>query len=249
MTLRRSRGFFRAPVLAGLAALTMCVVTACSEGERSGASSSGAPPNLDSPAADVTTAQAPSRVEVPDDAPTVVFLGDSIAAGLHLAEHQAFPAVLQRRLVERGLPFHLVSSCESGRTSAGGVTALDWVMRTEPDAVVIELGGNDGLRGIDLADTEANLRAMIERSREEGARVLLLGVRLPPNYGEYGQAFDALYPRVAKEYELAFVPYYMEGVGAVPEMNLEDGLHPTAEGQEKLADNVEEALAALIESL
>jgi acyl-CoA thioesterase-1 len=228
--------------------LLACLPASCG-GSGPDSSSVERGPRFDGPAADVSEAPAPERLTIPDDAPTVVFLGDSIAAGLHLAEHQAFPSVLQRRLVERGLPFRLVSSCESGRTSAGGVTALDWVMRAEPDAVVIQLGGNDGLRGIDLAETEANLRAMIERSLEEGARVLLLGVRLPPNYGEYGAGFDALYPALAEEYELAFVPFFMQGVGAVPELNLADGLHPTAEGQEKLADNVEGALAEVLAGL
>jgi acyl-CoA thioesterase-1 len=190
-----------------------------------------------------------AALEIPAGAPTVVFLSDSIGAGLHLAEHESFPVVLQRRLASAGRPFHLVNSSESGRTSAGGVTALRWVARQEPDVVVVALGGNDGLRGVPLAEVEQNLRAMIEGAREVGARVLLLGVRLPPNYGEYGDGFDALYPRLAEEYELAFLPFYMQGVGGLPEMNLEDGLHPTAEGHERLADNVEGALRDTLEAV
>ena len=192
--------------------------------------------------------EAPARppLDVPDAAPLVVFLGDSIGAGLHLAEHQAFPAVLQARLAAEGRPFRLVSSCESGRTTAGGVTALDWVLRAEPDLVVLELGGNDGLRGIPLEEVERNLRETIERARAGGAQVLLLGVRLPPNYGEYGERFDALYPHLARVYGLAFVPFFMEGVGGVPDKNLEDGLHPTAEGQALIAEKV---LPALREAL
>ncbi|MCB9521742.1 MAG: hypothetical protein H6699_12840 [Myxococcales bacterium] len=111
-------------------------------------------------------------------------------------------------------------------------------MRTEPDVVVIELGGNDGLRGIALEQVESNLRRMIERAREGGAHVLLLGVRLPPNYGEYGASFDELYPRLARELDVDFEPSFMRDVGGVPSMNLSDGLHPTAEGHERLADNV-----------
>ncbi|MCA8981165.1 MAG: arylesterase [Planctomycetes bacterium] len=175
---------------------------------------------------------------LPGDAPKVVFLGDSIGAGLHLAEHQAFPAVMQARLAADGSPFELVNASESGRTTSGGVTALDWVMRTDPDVVVIELGGNDGLRGIALEQIESNLRRMIERAREGGAHVLLLGVRLPPNYGEYGASFDALYPRLARELDVDFEPSFMRDVGGVPSMNLADGLHPTAMGHERLADNV-----------
>lgn len=191
---------------------------------------------FDAPSADTTAPGAALRI--PDDAPTVVFLGDSIGAGLHLAEHQAFPALLQARLVAEGSPFRLVNASESGRTTSGGVTALDWVMRTNPELVVIELGGNDGLRGIQLEQIETNLRRMIATAREGGAQVLLLGVRLPSNYGEYGTAFDALYPRLAEELELHFEPSFMRDVGGVPSMNLADGLHPTAAGHERLADNV-----------
>ena len=200
---------------------------------------------LDGAALEADTAS-PAPVAVPADAPVVAFLGDSIGAGLHLAEHQAFPAVLARRMAEEGLAFRLVNASESGRTTAGALTALDWVFRSEPDVVVLEIGGNDGLRGIDLETVEANLRSLIETSRERGARVLLLGVRMPPNYGSYAASFDALYPRLASEYGLAFVPYFMEGVGGVPEQNLPDGLHPTPQGHEHLADTVEETLRSLL---
>jgi acyl-CoA thioesterase-1 len=192
---------------------------------------------------------APPPVDVPAGAPTVLVLSDSIGAGLHLAEHQAFPAVLQRRLAAEGRPFRLVNASESGRTSAGGVGALDWTLKSLPDLVVIALGGNDGLRGIPIDETERNLRTMIERSRAAGARVLLLGVRLPLNYGDYGAEFDALYPALAEEYGVAFVPFYMDGVGGVPELNLADGLHPSPEGHQKLAENVAPALASALAEL
>lgn len=206
---------------------------------------------LDAPAP-AEDGQEPSEtfaLEVPEDAPVVAFLGDSVCAGLHLAEDDAFPSVLQRRLVEEGLPFRLVSSCESGRTTAGGRSALSWVLRSEPDVLVVALGANDGLRGIELADVEDNLRGILEGAAEAGARVLLLGIRIPPNYGAYAEDFDALYPALAAEYDLAFVPFYMEGVGGVPEMNLPDGLHPTRAGQRALADNVQPALEALLREL
>ena len=199
---------------------------------------------FDAPAVGVEAA--PEALEIPEGAPTVAFVSDSIGAGLHLAEHQAFPAVVQRRLFERGLPFHLINASESGRTSAGGASALPWILRSEPDVVVLALGGNDGLRGIPVEDVEANLRQGIEAAREAGAEVLLLGVRLYANFGEYGAEFDALYPRLAEELDVAFVPFYMEGVGGVPELNLEDGLHPTAEGHELLATKVAPGLAELL---
>lgn len=203
---------------------------------------------FDAPAPEATSPVPPPPV-IPEGAPRVVFVGDSIAAGLHLAEHQAFPARLQDRLAQQGTPFHLVNASESGRTSAGGVTVMDWILRQQPDLVVISVGGNDGLRGISLEDTEANLRTMIMKSQEAGSQVLLLGVRLPENYGEYGAAFDAIYPRLAESLEVPIVPFYMEGVGAVPEMNLEDGLHPTPEGQERLAENIETGLREALANL
>ena len=199
---------------------------------------------FDAPSAETTApGVAPT---IPEDAPTVVFLGDSLGAGLHLAEHQAFPAVLQEQLTSDGLPFRLVNASESGRTSAGGAGALAWILRSEPDVVVLALGGNDGLRGIPVDDTEANLRQMVQTARNADATVLLLGVRLFENYGDYGDAFDALFPRLAEELEVAFVPFYMEGVGGVPELNLEDGLHPTAEGHELLATKVAAGLVELL---
>jgi acyl-CoA thioesterase-1 len=205
---------------------------------------------FDAPApGDAEYGELPAPPEIPSDAPTVAFLGDSICAGLHLSERRAFPVVLQRRLAGAGLPFRLVSSCESGRTTAGGRTALDWVLRSRPDLVVIELGGNDGLRGIELGEIERNLRALVEGARKGGARVLLLGVRLPPNYGSYGERFDAIYPRLADEYGLAFVPFFMEGVGGNPDLNLADGLHPSIEGQERLADKVLPALRQVLSEI
>ncbi len=234
-----------APTRALRAALAALLLAACGAGAAEDAGGERTPTLLDAPAADVAAAPAPA-LDVPADAPTVLFLGDSIGAGLHLAEHQAFPAVLQARLAADGLPFRLANVSESGRTTSGGVTGLDWALRSEPAVVVIELGGNDGLRGVALEQVEANLRRLVAESRAAGARVLLLGVRLPPNYGEYGERFDALYPRLAAELDLAFVPSFMDDVGGVPELNLPDGLHPTAEGHERLADNVEAALRDLV---
>ena len=120
---------------------------------------------------------------IPADAPLVVFLGDSISAGLHLPANQAFPAVLQADLAGRGQPFRLVNAGVSGDTSAGGLGRIDWIVKQKPAVVVIELGGNDALRGIALASIEANLRALVDRVRAGGAKVLLLGMRIPANYG------------------------------------------------------------------
>jgi len=191
----------------------------------------------------------PSPVEVPDDAPMVLVLGDSIGAGLGLPEHQAFPAVLQRHLTAAGTPFRLINASESGRTTAGGVSALDWTLSREPDVVVIELGGNDGLRGIPLDEVERNLRTMIRRAREAGARVLLLGVEVPESFGAYGRELAALYPTLAAELEVALVPSFLAQVGLVPEYTLPDGLHPNARGHEVLAETVEAGLVGVLEGL
>ncbi len=189
-------------------------------------------------------------VLVPAGAPTVAFLGDSITAALHLAKGEGFPAELQRRLAAEGLPFELVDAGLSGDTTAGGLARLDWVLRAAPDVLVVELGGNDGLRGVSLASIESNLRAIAERARDAGARVLLLGVRLPPNYGaDYAEGFAEIYERLAEELELDYVPFFMEGVGGVRSLNLSDGLHPTPAGHERLAENVLPALREVLDEL
>lgn len=203
------------------------------------------------PGPSAPSASPPSTVlAAPEELPTVVFLGDSLSAGLHLASDQAFPAVLRELLARRGLPFRLVNAGVSGDTTAGGLARLDWLLRQEPDVVVVELGGNDGLRGLDPGAIEANLREIVARARGRGARVLLLGMVLPPNYGgTYTEAFAALYARVAEDLEVDLVPFFLRGVGGVPELNLPDGLHPTAEGHRVLAENLEPALARLLEEL
>lgn len=226
------------------------VLAACGSGDDGAGedASGGLGMGLDAPDASADSG-VPPPVEVPEDAPTVLFLSDSIGAGLHLAEHQAFPSILHRRLAAAGRPFHLINASESGRTSAGGVGALDWTLGQGPDVVVIGIGGNDGLRGVPLAEVEKNLRTMIERSQDVAQRVVLLGVRIPENYGDYAREFDALYPALAAEYATAFVPYYMEEVGLVPELNLADGMHPSAEGHGLIAQGIEGVLAEVLDGL
>ncbi|HMI90290.1 MAG TPA: arylesterase, partial [Polyangiales bacterium] len=139
--------------------------------------------------------------------PKVIFLGDSISAGLHLAEDQAFPAVLEHRLRARGAPFELVNAGVSGDTTAGGVSRLAWLLRQAPDIIAVELGANDAMRGIDPALVEQNLRTIVERIRAAGVTPLLLGMRIPPSYGaEHAEAIDALYDRIAADLKVAYVP-------------------------------------------
>jgi acyl-CoA thioesterase-1 len=179
--------------------------------------------------------------------PKVIFLGDSIAAGIHLAEDEAFPAVLQRKLAARGATFQLINAGVSGDTTAGGLRRADWLLKQKPAIVVVELGANDAMRGIAPAEVEKNLRGILEKIDEGGAEALLLGMRIPPSYGaDHAEAFAGVYERVAEDLGVPFVPFFMRGVAAVAELNLEDGIHPTAEGHVRLAANVEDALLELV---
>ena len=191
--------------------------------------------------------EAPADSPADASAPLVVFLGDSLSAGLHLDPELAFPSVLQRELAAAGRPFRLVNAGVSGDTTAGGLARIDWLLKQEPDVVVVELGGNDGLRGQPLESVESNLRGILERIQAAGSQALLLGMDVPTSYGaEYAQGFGAIYPRLAEALDVAHVPAFLAGVGAVPEMNLEDGLHPNAAGHERLAANMRAALADLV---
>jgi acyl-CoA thioesterase-1 len=179
--------------------------------------------------------------------PRVVFLGDSLTAGLGVDGDQAFPAVVAQTLASEGLPVRMVNAGVSGDTTAGGVSRLDWLLRQSPDVVVLGLGANDGLRGLDLAQMEANLRQIITRSRAAGADVLLLGMRMPPSHGpEYAERFRAVFPRLARELSVPLVPFLLEGVGGDPTLNQADGIHPTADGQRLLAGNVVPLLRPLV---
>jgi len=180
----------------------------------------------------------------------VVFLGDSLTAGFGLAEEQAFPAVVEERLSERGVPVEVVNAGVSGDTSAGGLARLDWILRRRPEVLVVGLGANDGLRGIPPQTTEDNLRAIVRRARRDGVRVVLLGMKIPPNYGpEHTAAFEALYPRIAADLAVPFVPFLLAGVGGEPELNLPDGIHPDVEGHRRVAANVVPVLLPVVQEV
>jgi len=199
-------------------------------------------PAVAAPAATATSAPAPVTAPVdnrPSDGPRIVFLGDSITAGLGLSADQAFPAILGDMLRAEDTPVQIVNAGVSGDTTAGGLRRLDWLLRQRPDIVVVGLGGNDGLRGLELGASEENLRAIIQKCREAGARVLLLGMLIPPNYGpEYTAQFRDLYPRLAQELDVPMVPFVLDKVGGEAHLNQADGIHPTAEGHELVAKNV-----------
>ena len=184
----------------------------------------------------VPAAPSPSP-DASSSAVRIVVLGDSLAAGLGLAADEAFPAVVERLLRDRGRAVEVVNAGVSGDTSAGGLARLDWVLQRPADVLVVELGGNDALRGQDLEATEANLRSIVRRGRAAGARVLLLGMDVPSNYGpDYGSRFAALYERLAAEEGVPLVPGFVRVLGSDPSLLQPDGLHPTAEGQRRLAE-------------
>lgn len=197
------------------------------------------------PAAPRTTPSAPPAAS--GDRPRVVFLGDSLTAGYGLAETEAWPARVAAALAAEGMPIQAINAGVSGDTSAGGLSRVDWILRSEPDVVVVELGPNDGLRGLPLDATEENLREIVRRIEAAGAEVLLAGLQIPPNYGpDYAGRFRDLYPRLAAELGVPLVPFLLEGVGGEPDLNLPDGIHPNAAGHRIVAENVLPHLEPLV---
>ena len=180
----------------------------------------------------------------------MLILGDSLSAAYGIPEDRGWVALLQRRLLETGHPHRVVNASVSGETSVGGLNRLPRLLAEHaPALVVLELGANDGLRGFAPQVLGDNLRAMVAASREAGAQVLLLGVRLPPNYGgAFNARFERVYATVADETGTPLVPFFLEGVAEDRALMLPDGLHPAAEAQPRLLDNVWPALAPLLDA-
>lgn len=179
---------------------------------------------------------------------TALVVGDSISAAFGLETSQGWVHLLQQRLDEGDHDYRVVNASISGDTSAGGLSRLPALLREhQPDVVILELGGNDGLRGQPPAQLKRNLAAITEMSQEAGARVLLLGMRMPPNLGQrYTDAFAEAFDSLAAEMDLPYVPFLLEGVGGVPGMMQADRVHPTAQAQERLLDNVWPVLEPLL---
>jgi acyl-CoA thioesterase-1 len=169
----------------------------------------------------------------------LVVLGDSLTAGLGVARDEAYPALLEARLRREGFAYRVVNAGVSGDTTAGGRRRLDWVLRAQPDLVVVALGANDGLRALPLDALRDNLTAIVTRLRAAGTRVLLAGMRLPPNYGvEYANAFAQAFAEVARATSVPLLPFLLEGVAGDPALNQADGLHPNPAGHRIMADTV-----------
>lgn len=181
-----------------------------------------------------------------EERPTLLVMGDSLSAAYGIEADEGWVSLLEARLDEKA---RVVNASISGETSGGGASRLPELLgQHAPDIVLLELGGNDGLRGLPPSQFEANMRRMIEASQEAAARVLLLGIDIPPNYGQaYRDAFTGVYHRLADEYDLPLVPFLLEGVALEEHLMQRDGIHPTAEAQPLILENVWPELAALLE--
>ena len=178
--------------------------------------------------------------------PQLVVLGDSLTAGLGLIPEESYPALLQRRLDAAGYSLEVVSAGRSGDTTAGALRRLDWALEGNVVALIIALGGNDGLRGLPTEQMRDNLAGMIERAQEREVEVVLAGMEAPPNFGaDYTDAFRRVFAELADQYAIAFVPFLLEGVVGVPELNQADRIHPNATGAAHIADHLWPAVEAL----
>jgi acyl-CoA thioesterase-1 len=194
----------------------------------------------------VSAAAAESRQE----SRTILFLGDSLTAGYGLSPEEAFPSLIADRLRDRDLPFEVVNAGVPGDTSAGGLRRIDWLLRRQIDILVLELGANDMLRGLPLDMTKANLQAIIDKARAANPRVeiVVAGMLAPPNLGpEYTTEFREIFPALAEANDAALIPFLLQDVAARPELNLPDGIHPNAAGQQIVANGVWAALEPLLD--
>ena len=169
----------------------------------------------------------------------ILAFGDSLTAGYGLPADKSFAAQLERRLLEQGRAVRVTNAGVSGDTTSGGLARLSWSLQDNPDLVILELGANDGLRGLDPARMRANLEAIIEEIGKTGARIILAGMRAPVNWGlEYRKQFDDVFPELADEHDLALYPFFLEGVVQDPSLVLDDGLHPNAAGVSRIVDGI-----------
>ena len=193
--------------------------------------------------------QAAAQTSWGTDRPTILFLGTSLTAGLGLTPEQAYPALIQRKIDSAGLNYTVVNAGVSGETSAGARNRIDWLLQRPVAVLVVETGANDGLRGLPADSLRANIEAILERGRRLRPipKLVLLGMRIPPNYGRaYSEQFRSVYSELAREYGATLVPFLLEGVGGVAALNQPDGVHPTAEGQKKMAETVWKVLEPVL---
>jgi acyl-CoA thioesterase I len=181
--------------------------------------------------------------------PRIVALGDSLTAGLGLPAAAAYPSLLEQRLKDAGMDFEVANAGVSGDTSAGGLARLDWALEGDVRVLILALGANDGLRGLPVEQLRRNLAQIIERAQARRIEVILAGMEAPPNYGrDYIVTFHKVYPELAAQYHVAFVPFLLQGVAGSDTLNQRDGIHPTAAGARLVADNVWSVLKPIVEA-
>ncbi len=210
---------------------------------------SGSPPPAAQASAAPAAAPARATAAAPAvTAPRIVVLGDSLTAGLGLDRRDAYPTLLQERLKAAGLNYEVVNAGVSGDTSADGLSRLDWALDGDVRVLIVALGGNDGLRGLPVAQLQENLARIIEPAQARGIRVILAGMDAPPNYGrDYIVSFHKVYPALAAKYHVPLVPFLLQNVAGIESLNQRDGIHPTAQGARIVADNVWAVLKPVIE--
>lgn len=180
---------------------------------------------------------------------SILFLGDSITAGYGLDQSQAFPALIQNKIDALSLNYTVINAGLSGETSSGGLRRVGWLFRSKVDVLVLELGANDGLRGIDLSVTKSNLQQIIDKAREANPEVSIIvaGMQVPPNLGQsYTNEFRQIFPDLARKNNAQLIPFILEGVAGEPTLNLSDGIHPNVDGQKILAENVWKVLRPIL---
>lgn len=180
---------------------------------------------------------------------TIVFLGDSLSVGSGVKPQQSFPALVGDKIRERGLPFEVVNAGVGGDTTAGGLRRLEWLLQRKVDVLVLELGGNDGLRGLPISNIKSNLQAMIDKAKAKypDVKIVLAGMQMPPNVGaKYAQEFQQVFYDLAKENDAAMIPFLLEGVGGLREFNQPDLIHPNPAGHKIVADVVWKTLEPLL---
>ena len=184
-----------------------------------------------------------------DNRPRIVAFGDSLTAGLGVAADETYPAELQRRLDALGLRYRVINAGVSGETTAGGLRRVPWVLKSNPEIVILELGANDGLRGLRVDETQANLEQIIQQLQRSGVQVILAGMKLPPNYGnDYLSGFERIYPELAARYRLPLIPFFLEGVAASSTLNQADGIHPTAQGYRTIVETMLRTIQPILTS-
>jgi len=200
------------------------------------------------PGTDVSAPPGRPKRSTSAERPSIVAFGNSLTAGLGVAPDQSYPAHLQRALDAAGYAYRVVNAGVSGETTAGGTRRVSWVLSSKPVIVILELGGNDGLRGLSLSETKANLERIIQQLQQASVTVVLAGMKLPPNYGQdYTAGFEALYQALAKQYRLTLIPFFLDGVAGSSSLNQADGIHPTGEGYRIIVEKVFPTLEPLLQ--